>query len=192
MRADRDLGNSLKESVVTRLRMNEKESRIREAILRTAVEDWLEKDNPFSDVVFTEGLIESVTEQLGDDVDRNDVEYVLKLLTESGYFRKRNNSRRITAKEIDEVEEAGLDTPMDNEVQTDILRALAEAERENVSNPEVSREDLIEQLDYDEDSIDYNLFYCRSKGWTDVDVYISSQPWEFAEITRFGRDMATV
>lgn len=171
--------------------MNEQDSEIRDEIVITAVEDWLEQDNPFSDIVFQDGLVEKVTERLGDTVDRNDVEYVWKLLTEKGYFRKRGKSRRITAKEIDEAEELGVDTPMEEKVQKEILRLLAEAERENVSHPEVAREDLITELDYEEDIIDYNLFYCRSKGWADVDVYISSNPWEFAEITRFGRDLAT-
>lgn len=172
--------------------MNDQESRIREAILTTAVEDWLDQDNPFSDIVFKDGVIDEVTEQLGDNVDRNDVEYVWKILTENGHFRKRGKSRRITAKEIDEAEKLGVDTPIDEEVQEGILRTLIEAERENVNHPEVSRDDLLAELDYDEDYIDYNLFYCRSKGWADVDVYISSKPWEFAEITRFGRDIATV
>lgn len=172
--------------------MNETDAKIRDELLLVAVEDWLEQDNPFSDIVFKDGLVEEVTERLGHGVDRNDVEYVWKRMTEEGYFRKRGKSRRISAKEIDEAEQLGLETPLDEDVQNEILRVLAEAERENVNQPKVSREDLIDELDYDEDSIDYNLFYCRSKGWTDVDVYISPNPWEDAEITRFGRKAVNV
>jgi hypothetical protein len=171
--------------------MNEQDSQIRTAILRTAVEDWLEQENPFSDIVFKDRIIDKVTEGLSDEIDENDVEYVWKLMTDDGYFRKRGKSRRITAKEIDEAEDHGVTTPMDEAVQTEILRALAEAEREDVKHPEVSRDTLVDQLDsYETDVIDYNLFYCRSKGWADVDVYISSNPWESAEITRFGRSVA--
>lgn len=169
--------------------MNEKDLRIKEEILKTAVEGWLEQQNPFSDIVFKESLIDEVLERVGDDVEKNDVEYVWKLMTEDGYFRKRGRSRRITAKEIDEAEKMGINTPLNPEVQEEILQALAEAERADVSHPEVSRDDLIQSLDYDEEEIDYNLYYCRSKGWVDVGVYISNNPWEHAEITRFGRDI---
>lgn len=171
--------------------MAEADAEIREELLIAAVEDWLEQENPFSDIVFKQGLIEEVTARL-DDVEQNDVEYVWKLMTENGYFRKRGKSRRITAKEIDAAVEAGVDVPLDEEVQQDILQFLAEAERADVKHPEVSRTDLIEELDHPESVIDYNLFYCRSKGWADVDVYISSNPWTSAEITRFGRDMVEV
>lgn len=167
--------------------MEDSDSKIRDELLRAAVEDWLEKDNPFSDIVFKDGLVKEVTERL-DEVDRNDVEYVWKLMTEEGYFRKRGKSRRITAKEIEEAETLGLNTPLDKEVQNDILRVLADVERKNVNRPKISRDELIDRLNHSQESIDYNLFYCRSKGWADVDVYISSNPWEDAEITRFGRD----
>lgn len=169
--------------------MNENDLRIKEEILKTAVEEWLEQRNPFSDTVFMEAIMDEVLERMADNVERNDVEYVWKLMTEDGYFRKRGRSRRITAKEIDEAQELGIDTPLNPDVQEAILQVLAEVERADVSHPEVSRDDLIQRLDYDETEIDYNLFYCRSKGWADVGVYISNNPWEHAEITRFGRDI---
>lgn len=169
--------------------MNENDLRIKEEILKTSVGEWLEQRNPFSDTVFKEAIMDEVLERIGDDVERNDVEYVWKLMTEDGYFRKRGRSRRITAKEIDEAQELGIDTPLNPDVQEAILQVLAEVERADVSHPEVSRDDLIQRLDYDEAEVDYNLFYCRSKGWADVGVYISNNPWEHAEITRFGRDI---
>lgn len=167
-------------------------SKIREELLRTAVEDWLEQDNPFSDIVFEQQLVEDVTRRLSNNIDRNDVEYVWKLMTEEGYFRKRGQSRRITAKEVEEAEKLGVETPLDEKVQNDVLQVLADVERANVNQPKISRDDLVERLDYEEEVIDYNLFYCRSKGWADVDVYIGSDPWETAEITRFGRDRVDV
>jgi hypothetical protein len=171
--------------------MENTDQEIRKELLITAIENWLEDENPFSNIVFRQGLINEVAERL-EDIDRNDVEYNWKLITENGYFRKRGNSRRITAKEIDEAIDFGVDVPLDDGVQAEILRILAEAERENVKNPKVSRENLLNELDYDSELIDYNLFYCQSKGWADVDVYISANPWEDAEITRFGRDMVDV
>jgi len=171
--------------------MSDTDTRIREELLTTAVENWLEDRNPFSDIVFKRGLIDEVTGRL-EDVDKTDVAYNWKLMTEEGYFRKRGKSRRITAKEIDEAVNFEVDVPLEEEVQTEILRMLAEAEREDVNYPMVSRDELIENLDYDPELIDYNLFYCRSKGWVDVGVYISSNPWEDAEITKFGRDMVDV
>jgi hypothetical protein len=169
--------------------MDEQESTIRDELLIAAVENWLAQENPFSDIVFRDRLITDVIGRL-EGIDKNDVEYVWKLLVEDGYFRKRGKSRRLTAKEIDEAQKLGVEVPLDEGVQREILRVLADAERENVSYPAVSREDLLQELEYDEDVVDYNLFYCRSKGWADVDVYISSNPWESAEITRFGRDVA--
>jgi hypothetical protein len=171
--------------------MSDTDTRIREEPLTTAVENWLEDRNPFSDIVFKRGLIDEVTGRL-EDVDKTDVAYNWKLMTEEGYFRKRGKSRRITAKEIDEAVNFEVDVPLDEEVQTEILRMLAEAEREDVNYPMVSRDELIKNLDYDPELIDYNLFYCRSKGWVDVGVYISSNHWEDAEITKFGRDMVDV
>lgn len=172
--------------------MNEKDEDIRDEILTTAVAQWMSDGNPFADFVFKDGLINDVIEQLSEEVTRNDVEYVWKLLTEDGYFRQRGNSRRITAKEIDEAEELGVDTPLEKEIQEAILRELATAEREDVSHPELTRDEVIERLsEYDEEAIDFNLFYCRSNGWTDVSVYISEEPWNRAEITRFGRDLVS-
>ncbi|ELY82654.1 hypothetical protein [Natrinema gari] len=167
--------------------MGDQESEIREAIITTAVTDWLQDSNPFSDIVFKDGLLRDVTADFGDDVSENDVEYVWKLMTEEGYFRHRGKSRRITTKEIDEAEELGVETPMDSTVQEEILQELKQAERENVNKPEVTRSDLLEALAYDPETIDYNLFYCKSKGWADVQSFIERAPWRWAEITKFGR-----
>lgn len=168
--------------------MGEKETRIREAIITTAVEDWLRKSNPFSDIIFKNDLVESVVDELEDEVERNDVEYVWKLMTEEGYFRKRGNSRRITAKEIDAARELGVNTPLDSDVQMEILEILKDAERENVNQPEVDRDDITEELDYDPEIIDFNVFYCKSKGWAEVKSFIEEDPWRWAEITRYGRN----
>jgi len=168
--------------------MQERETEIRETIVRTAVQNWQDGSNPFSDIVFKDGLVDDVLQRLDSDVDRNDVEYVWKLMVEEGYFRKRGSARRITAKEIDEAAELGVDTKLDSQLQDDILEILKEAERNDVNNPEVEREELLGQLDADPEAVDYNVFYCNSKGWIDVKTFIEESPWRWAEITRLGRN----
>lgn len=167
--------------------MDDQETRIREIIITTAVEDWLNGSNPFSDIVFKDGIVEKVVSELEDEVDSNDVEYVWKLMTEEGFFRKRGNSRRITAKEIDAAQELGVSTPLDSQIQREVLKVLKDAEREDVNNPEVDRDELLERLDHDSEAIDFNVFYCKSKGWAEVKSFIEEDPWRWAEITRYGR-----
>lgn len=167
--------------------MDDQETRIRDAIITTAVEDWLSGSNPFSDIVFKNNIVEKVVSELEDEVETNDVEYVWKLMTEEGYFRKRGSSRRITAKEIDAAQERGVSTPLDSKIQKEILKVLKQAEREDVNHPEVDRDDLLESLEYDPEAIDFNVFYCKSKGWAEVKSFIEEDPWRWVEITRYGR-----
>ena len=168
--------------------MDDKDTKIRETILTTAVENWLNGSNPFSDIVFKDNIVSSVVDELGGEVESNDVEYVWKLMTEEGYFRKRGSSRRITAKEIDAARNLGVDTPLDSAVQDEILKTLKDAERNDVNHPEVDRDNLLEDLDYDPSIIDFNVFYCKSKGWAEVKSFIEEDPWRWAEITRYGRN----
>jgi hypothetical protein len=167
--------------------MSDQETKIRETILTTAVEDWLGRSNPFSDIVFKDDIVKKVVDKVG-DVDENDVEYVWKLMTEEGYFRKRGSSRRITAKEIDAAQKFGVDTPLDSTVQEEILKILKDAERKDVNHPEVDRDDLLEKLGYEPSTVDFNVFYCKSKGWAEVKSFIEEDPWRWAEITRYGRN----
>lgn len=168
--------------------MDAQETRIREAIITTTVEDWLSGSNPFSDIILKDNVVNTVVDEIEEEVENNDVEYVWKLMTEEGYFRKRGNSRRITAKEIDAAQELGITTPLDSKVQEKILKVLKDAEREDVNHPEVDRDDLLEELDYDSEVVDFNVFYCKSKGWAEVKSFIEEDPWRWAEITRYGRN----
>lgn len=168
--------------------MNQQEQQIRDALVTSIIEEWQSNGNPFDDIVWPEHHVDDVASQFGQNVDTNDVKYVLQLTLEDYYFPKRGKSRRISQRAVAHALDRGVDLPLKDKVQEEILEILKASERKNVNHPEVSHDDMKSQLNYSDKEVDFNLFYCQLQGWVDVETYIESNNWSHAVITSSGRN----
>ena len=88
---------------------------------------------------------------------------------------------------IEELHSHGEETILDTEVRYQILEMLYDADRGNPGYAAVSRDELIDQLDADEDTIDQNVWYLRGKGLIEVSSAGGGLFYRRAQITDRGR-----
>lgn len=132
------------------------------------------------------GTIDSYDEDW-DDVDRDEIVFAMTTAGEDNLLRIDGNTVQITAQGLEQLYDSGYKTNFDKDIQKSILEILLAHKRENPSSPEISRDDLVDEVGEDREVVDENVWYLDQSFHLEAETAISSSPYHSVEISRLGR-----
>ena len=127
-------------------------------------------------------VIEDATEELR-EVDETDVEYQFSILEEEGYVNRDGTTVKLTGKGLEVIDQSHS-THLNDDLQREILEALQNQKRSDPVHPEVSLQELSEDIGTDLVAIHENVFLLDGKWEVELE-HINQTP--YATIQSKGR-----
>lgn len=103
--------------------------------------------------------------------------------------RPSKNSDLLNLSAIERADELGMDVPVADDLQEEIVDRLYDEYLDSPSRPAVPRDDLLDELDYSEQEIDLNVYVLKLQNWVEAaSSGIGNQAYRNVELTQAARN----
>lgn len=164
------------------------DNQIQEKILGELVNEF--QQNPESLSLDTQTVTDSITQNMS-DVQDNDVSYNIRMLSDKGVIDHSEvsggpDSITMKYRTIEEYERLSGDTVIPQNNIDRVLEKLYRQERNNPSQPNLSRNDLKQQTGLSDTELDRTIWYLNAGRY--IDAGSNNQGYTGAKIAQKGRD----
>ena len=124
-------------------------------------------NSPHSFYISYGGFAQTIQESLGfDDREVQD----LWALFEDRYVQPRptKNADLLNLSALERASEIGIDVPLSDGLQNEIVEYLYDKYLENPSRPAVPRDAIVDEFGHTAEAIDLNVYALKLKGWVDT------------------------
>lgn len=135
--------------------------------------------------VMRPSLIENITNHL-DGANENNVEYQLTVLEEDGLVSNKKRQVQVTRRGLERYEELGGDTNLDDDLQEEILNVLLEAKKNDPRKPRVGKQELIDSLSEEEETVAENVWALNDVGYVELQQSLGTD-YHAVSISSIGR-----
>jgi hypothetical protein len=162
---------------------------IREELLGQLCEMFKESNWHFA--TGANDLCESAGQNLS-GADSDDARYQLKRLSDNFVVDHTpalggNGTVEITARTIEEYEQLSNTEVVPDDDCVEVLGLLYESERDSPRQPDVTRDEMLDQTSVSDDELDRTIWYLNRKGFIDARTHLGNPPYNSAKITDRGR-----
>jgi len=139
-----------------------------------------------------QSVVENVKDSLG--VDENEVVYNIKRLNDNFVIDHTQTIGGVgmislEVRGIEKYEELSENNVVPSKDIRRVINLLYKNERDSPQSPALSRDELLDETDLSENSLDRVIWYIKEKGWADVLTHIGTPWYANAKITAAGRSI---